>query len=115
LLQQREKQARKDSSSKEVDETKIKRDSDKIEKEVLQRDNNKEVKELHNLREIEKTKERISSIKKGSEKDDSINSSNISLMKELEHNSISSIENKKICPEDFVAHTVLGKGSFGEV
>jgi len=113
-LQQKEKQARKNSSSKEVEETKIKRDGDKIEKEVLQRDN-KEVKELINLREIEKIKEKISSRKKGSEKDDSINSSNISLMKDLEHNSISSIENKKICPEDFVAHTVLGKGSFGEV
>jgi len=113
-LQQKEKQARKNSSSKEVEETKIKRDGDKIEKEVLQRDN-KEVKELNNLREIEKIKEKISSRKKGSEKDDSINSSNISLMKDLEHNSISSIENKKICPEDFVAHTVLGKGSFGEV
>lgn len=25
------------------------------------------------------------------------------------------ITEKKIAPEDFVAHTVLGKGSFGEV
>jgi len=32
-----------------------------------------------------------------------------------ENSEFININDKKISPEDFVAHTVLGKGSFGEV
>jgi len=108
LLQQREKQAKKDNYTKDIEkEEEIKRrDSEKIEKKDV-----RDSKELKDLREIEKIKERSS--KKSSEKDNS--STNTSLIKDQEHNNISNIENRKICPEDFVAHTVLGKGSFGEV